>query len=401
MVIYEKAVDCCGCGLCAVLCPQKAISLREDDEGFVYPVIDASHCVECGACKRNCSFQRLPAVYPEHDCYIARHTDEAILRVSSSGGVFTALAEYALSQGGLVLGAVFDEQFMVCHTTAVTAEALLPMHGSKYLPSDITSIFSIVENALGNKRTVLFTGTPCQVAAVRRFVEVRKLPNSDCLITMDLLCHGIASPVIWRDYLADIGARYGKPAEIYFRSKDKGWSHHAMKIKLSDGGDISDVVNRAMDFFILWTSQCMTRLSCHYCPFSCSERTGDFSTGDFVGIEKLQYAYPIEDGVSLMMANSDRARLLTKQLPMILQPVSLQQGAQPSLQYPVAPPRDRKRFWKTYRAQGFSGIVRHYGHYRLEKWLVYKMIVPVCKKLGIYSLAARWYLKRNENAMKL
>ena len=197
--VFEDKAACCGCGLCKAACPHQAITMTPDEEGFCYPVIDAQRCTNCGACRRICAYGQGPKEKPLA-YYAARHQDADELARSSSGGVFSAIASFVLEQGGVVFGAVFNENWFVIHTHAETWEELRPMHGSKYIPSNIEAVYPQVETLLRQGRTVLFTGTPCQVAAVRKWMDMRRVPQEK-LYLMDIVCHAVASPAIWKEYL--------------------------------------------------------------------------------------------------------------------------------------------------------------------------------------------------------
>ncbi|MFR3407762.1 MAG: Coenzyme F420 hydrogenase/dehydrogenase, beta subunit C-terminal domain [Christensenellales bacterium] len=167
---------------------------------------------------------------------------------SSSGGVFSAIASFVLEQGGVVFGAVFNENWFVIHTHAETWEELRPMHGSKYIPSNIEAVYPQVETLLRQGRTVLFTGTPCQVAAVRKWMDMRRVPQEK-LYLMDIVCHAVASPAIWKEYLQALCKRYGqKPMMLSFRSKKLGWSKHLVSVQLADGRDVTAEWAKQLDF---------------------------------------------------------------------------------------------------------------------------------------------------------
>lgn len=395
MELFASKNRCCGCGLCAAVCAHNAISMQPDEEGYLYPVIDAALCRECGACKRACSFQQPPAFRTQQQYHAARHNDQAVLERSTSGGVFGALAAHTIAEGGVVFGAVMDDVLHVRHAMAQTPEELLPMHGSKYIPSDVSAVYPALETALREGRPVLFTGIPCQVAAMRRWVEQRCLPDGQ-LTTLDVLCHSLSSPLIWREYVQNVESHYNDRIQsIAFRSKKIGWSKRAMHVVLQDHGDVSAEQNRRLNYFNLWESQCMNRPSCHSCPFAAAHRMGDFTAGDFVGVEQVSWPHPAEEGVSVLLTNTDRARELLPNLPLTVMSVERKQCLQQSLDYAAAPPRDRDAFWRTYREGGFDLLVKKYGHHSLEKKIIYRIIVPVCKKLGIYQLACKLYLNRN------
>ena len=205
MIAIEKMIaanraDCCGCYACYNSCPFDAITMEEDAEGFRYPRVDADRCRNCGKCERNCPV--LNPIVKEQDqtppTYAAINKDEAIRKDSSSGGMFQLFAEQILKEGGIVFGAGFDADWEVCHQSVETVAELDRLRVSKYLQSRVETSFQQVTEHLRAGRKVLFAGTPCQCAALRRFVG----KNDENLILVDFICHGVPSPKIWRKYLA-------------------------------------------------------------------------------------------------------------------------------------------------------------------------------------------------------
>lgn len=188
---------CCGCTACMAICPKHCITMREDKKGFQYPRIEQSNCIECGACETAC-----PALQPNEkrkpiSVRGAQHNDDHVRLSSSSGGVFFALAEWVISQGGVVFGARFDEKWEVMHDYTETLEGVNAFMGSKYSQSRMGNCYQQVKNQVGGGRFVLFTGTGCQIAGLKKYLK----KEYDNLITVDVVCHGVPSPLVWRNYL--------------------------------------------------------------------------------------------------------------------------------------------------------------------------------------------------------
>ena len=391
--VFDDLSACCGCGLCQTVCPCQAITMMADDEGFRYPSIDENLCSHCNACQRVCVFQKGPE-YKPMAYYAARHKEAAVLARSSSGGVFAAMAHAVLDRGGVVFGAVFTEDWQVVHAQANTANDITPMHGSKYIPSDMDGVYTAVEALLKVGSPVLFTGVPCQVGALRKWLDMRSVPREK-FFCLDIVCHSVASPSIWQAYLDEFKKHYGQyPMEISFRSKALGWSARRVTLICGDGINVTDEWSKELDFFKLWSSQCINRPSCHSCPYANEKRMGDLTGGDFIGVEKLSYRYPKEEGVSVLSVNTEKGQEILKKLPLHLIPVTRKQCLQQALDYPAAAPKNRPAFWRTYTTEGFDKVVKKYGRMTLEKKLVYNIVVPICKKLGIYQFAAKLYLKK-------
>lgn len=215
MIVDNKTLDgnkkaCCGCAACKYICPTNAISMQVDSEGFSYPVVDSSKCVGCNKCIRQCSFkadmQTLKYINGSNSpiCYAVMHKSPDVRWNSRSGGIFTALSDYVLQNQGVVYGAITTSELNVIHFRADNEEGRNLMRGSKYVQSDIAECYSLIQNDLDCGKLVLFTGTSCQVAAVKTAMG-KDYPN---LYTLDIVCHGVPSPKVWKDYIAYIQKRY-------------------------------------------------------------------------------------------------------------------------------------------------------------------------------------------------
>ena len=200
--IKEKAF-CCGCNACVQRCPKQCISMHEDEEGFLYPRVDKTICIECGLCEKVCPVINQNEPRKPLKVYAAYNKDEKIRRESSSGGVFTAIAEQVIDEGGIVFGACFDENWEVKHDYTETKEGLKAFRGSKYVQSRIKDNYQKAEHYLKEGRKVLFSGTPCQIAGLKKYL-CKEYEN---LLTVDFICHGVPSPKVWRMYLNETIAR--------------------------------------------------------------------------------------------------------------------------------------------------------------------------------------------------
>lgn len=306
MTVHSVAPeDCCGCSACFNICPVQAITMQEDREGFKYPKIDERSCINCGKCEKAC-----PVLHAEtaertlHPAFYAvwNRQDEARLS-SSSGGVFRVLAEDVLADGGVVYGAAFDVHNRLRHVRAESADALVPLTGSKYVQSEIGTAFCQVRADLKNGRRVLFTGTPCQVAGLYAF-----LGGDDAnLLTADVLCHGVPSPAVFERYLESLGV--GEKCRIEFRNKDNGWK----KFSLVVGERVHETlhINAYMQGFL---SNLYLRPSCASCRFVGCRRSGDLTLGDFWGAGNFCKRYDDDKGTSLVLLNSPKARLIFQTL---------------------------------------------------------------------------------------
>ena len=218
ITIFDKT-NCCGCGACSNICPKSCITMQADEEGFLYPKINKKTCINCGLCEKICPILNKPKTYQILQCYAAKHKNSKIKLKSSSGGIFTALAENILKEGGVVFGAAFDKDWNVRHTFCKNLNDLDKLRRSKYVQSDIGLTYRQTKDFLDKECKVLFTGTPCQIAALRNFLG-KEYEN---LLTAELFCHGVPSPTVWQKFLEE-NTQKNRIKAIDFRHKRLGWN---------------------------------------------------------------------------------------------------------------------------------------------------------------------------------
>jgi len=221
MIQLKEKKDCCGCFACATICPQHCITMDEDHEGFRYPIIDKDSCTDCGLCSKVCPvINRYTKTEFETKVFACQNKNEQIRLESSSGGIFSLLAENTIQKKGVVFGARFDDDFFVIHDFTETIEGLEAFRGSKYVQSFIGDNYKKAEQFLIQGREVLFTGTSCQIAGIKHYL--RKEYNN--LLTVDIVCHGVPSPKVFKLYLEELNSQQdGKLEKILFRDKTDGW----------------------------------------------------------------------------------------------------------------------------------------------------------------------------------
>ena len=297
-------IECCGCGSCYNICPQNAISMEYDGEGFLYPPVEETKCISCGKCRKACpSLNGRYDHNEEPDCYVAM-ADDHIRKNSSSGGMFTVFAEYVLEMGGAVCGAAYDSEFQVRHMVIDNKKDLDKLRKSKYVQSDTGKVYTEIRGILEEKRPVLFSGCPCQVAGLRTFLG-RDYEN---LYTIDLMCHGAPSPGLFRKYLQE---KHGnkKIVHVGFRDKDYyGWSTE-MTVKYSDG-TVYHGTRNTDPFYKAFLPLLSTRPHCGQCRFSVVPRQGDITLADFWGVEKYDPKYNDGKGTSILIVNSSKGNAI-------------------------------------------------------------------------------------------
>ncbi len=233
MIQIKNKADCCGCTACASVCAHDAINMQPDTLGFLYPVVDKDKCVDCGLCEKVCAFNDhydTSLNLPQPEAYAARHKDINEVETSRSGAAFIAISDYILENGGVVYGAGYADHFRVVHKRAATKEERDEFKGSKYVQSNLVGVFRQVRKDLKDGLTVLFSGTPCQTSGLASYIGSKLRKN---LYLVDIVCHGVPGPFVWRDYLAYIEKKHGdKVCYVNFRDKQEfGWKAHRKTFK--------------------------------------------------------------------------------------------------------------------------------------------------------------------------
>lgn len=332
MIRISDKKDCCGCAACVQRCPKYCISLEEDTEGFLYPKVDTKNCINCGLCEKVCPWQNRLERKPLMKVLAVKNHNEVERMASSSGGVFIALAKEVLSKGGVVFGAAFDENWEVRHTYAETLEAVKPMMGSKYLQSRIENSYQDAEEFLKEGRHVLFTGTPCQIAGLHRFLR-KEYPN---LLSVDILCHGVPSPGVWRRYLheefdipskGDISARKSDPSkpiitDIEFRDKTMhGWRDFCFIVRgnTSRSGTMSVLLSDTHNenpFMRGFLSDVYLRPSCYQCKCKNGISHSDLTIADYWAIDLSMPDFNDDKGIGLVLVNTEKGKDVFDRLDM-------------------------------------------------------------------------------------
>lgn len=363
MIQITNKADCCGCTACASVCAHHAISMEPDALGFLYPKVDTEKCTNCGLCEKVCAFnsnydKSLNLAQPL--AYAARHKDMKEVETSRSDAAFIAISDYVLDNGGVVYGAGYTDHFRVIHKRATTKQERDEFKGSKYVQSDLNHVFLQIKKDLKDGLTVLFSGTPCQTAGLNSFIG-KKLREH--LILVDIVCHGVPSPYIWKDYIAYLEKKHKDSiCQVNFRDKQLyGWTAHHETFKFSN---IMREKLIPKSFTYLFYEHIMFRLSCGVCPYTNTRRPSDITIADFWGWEKTDPNINTDDkGVSLILINTKKGSMIFDSIKsqMITIPAKLEDCLQPNLQHPSAIHPKRMQFEHDYQRKGFSYIMRKYG----------------------------------------
>lgn len=387
MIEIQDKHNCCGCGACVQICPKGCISLAEDNEGFLYPFVDKSICVDCGLCERVCPVLQQTAPRRPLHVYAAINPNENIRMQSSSGGIFTMLAENVIEAGGVVFGARFDEKWEVVHDYTETKEGLAAFRGSKYVQSQIGNSYQQAKQFLQAGRKVLFSGTPCQVAGLKRFLR-KEYEN---LWTIDVVCHGVPSPLVWRRYLDEfilrpkgaagkntvLSSLKGNPVltGLNFRDKQMGWKKYGfvalgMSADKADQNSVSSLngqdkmlLHETLDknlFMQVFLKNLCLRPSCADCPAKSGKSGSDITIADFWGINRYLPDWDDDKGTSLVLINSEKGMAYFEQVRRNVKftETTYEQAlaGNPAIEHCIKETKYVSQFWKCFNTDGFAQI---------------------------------------------
>lgn len=372
---------CSGCTLCFKICPKHSISIEPDKEGFLFPVIDHISCIDCGLCYKNCPcndkkvLEETTPVY-----YTSAIKDKTELLNSSSGGNFIALAKYVLSNGGYVCGCIYDHEMKAVHTCTNDIEVVHHMMGSKYVQSDIRWCYDEVKELLEKGKTVLFTGTACQVAAIKTFTK-----NPDNLILVDILCHGVPSPLFFKKYVDFLEKKHnGMVTNIEFRNKKElGWgSEHRSYYEIEKNGRTKGYIPNLPAYFCSFFWGLNLRESCYNCKFAGKNRVSDITIGDFWGYWSY-FHKNFPEGISIASINTEKGKTIYEQIKgdmdfCIELPEDKAKGTNTNFYHPTPRPSTRDTF--------YEGI----DHLNYEAFRMRTFFDKGCRKKMLKSIYGRF-----------
>lgn len=360
MIKITDKEKCCGCHNCALVCPKNCITMKEDEEGFLYPVVDEGKCVDCGICEKSC-----PIISPLENnkalnditSYAAYSKNNDIRLNSSSGGMFTHLARSVINAGGVVFGAAFDEKFGVHHICVDNIDNLDKLRGSKYLQSIVGNSFKEAEEYLKKGRKVYFSGTPCQISALLKYLK----KDYDNLITQDFICHGVPSPKIWKYYLEYRQNKANSKVEkISFRDKNKSWKNYCVNMIFENDSYIENFSSD--DYMKAFLSNYCLRPSCYNCSFKTMTRPSDITLADFWGIQNMMPEMDDDKGTSLLCINSDKGKMLFDEIKndTVYKTVALEEAVKfnPSMIQSSTLPPKRDYFMQKISENNFDKITK-------------------------------------------
>lgn len=379
MIEIKDKKDCCGCHACASICAHRAITMQADAEGFLYPVVNKDACTDCGLCEQVCPVINQSSPTLPLKVYAAQSYDEDLRRQSSSGGIFTLLAEAVIREGGVVFGAKFDKEWNVIHAWTEAIDGLAAFRGSKYVQSTIGNTYKEAKDFLLQGRKVLFTGTPCQIAGLKRFLR----KDYDNLLTADVICHGVPSPLVWQKYLDEMRAK-GEITAISFRDKTHGWAQYAFRLSYIPTGATTTtnskeqtlLLPRSENIFMRgFLSDLYLRPSCHACPARSGKSSSDITLGDFWGIQHVYPKLNDNQGHNAVLIRSIKGQAFYDKMNIVnvesdydcLLPEN------PSLEYNPKHTRYARRFWREFAKKGLA------------------CISPICKQKSNLNLKTQYF----------
>lgn len=359
MIVVNDKHNCCGCGACSQTCPLSCVTMKTDKEGFCYPETDTDICTSCGLCETVCPMTGTVDKKKPENTFISYSSDETLRKNGSSGGMFQTIAQKVISLGGIVFGARFDDNWNVVHDYADNKEGITAFCGSKYLQSRIGNSFKQAELFLDKGKTVLFSGTPCQIHGLKKYLK-KDYPN---LITVDFVCHGVPSPSVWQSYI-DFTARRKSIdrkniSSINFRDKCSGWKRYSVTIK--DDNNVSESTPFNQNSYMqLFLRDYILRPSCYNCSFKNGANISDVTLGDFWGVNDIHPEWDDDKGLSVCLANSTKgAEILSRLDSTVVNPLPLQDclHKNPSYYHSAQEPLDRPSFWNSFEENGYNGAL--------------------------------------------
>ena len=368
MIKINEKKDCMGCHGCYNICPKSCITMESDNEGFWYPKVDEDKCIECGLCERVC-----PIINPikETDykitAFACKNKDKEVRKLSSSGGVFSLLCNYVISKNGVVFGAAFDNEFYVRHMYAETLEDCEKFRGSKYVQSKIGDTYIKIREFLNKGRLVLFSGTPCQASGLESFL-MKKYEN---LIIVDTACHGVPSPFVYKNYIKQLEEKSkSNISSLSFRDKSTGWSKYSIKVDFNNGMSFKE---RGLDNIYMsgFLKDIYLRPSCYDCNFKKPVTSADITLADYWGIQDIHPDFDDDKGVSLILVNSKKGKLLFDAISknMEFTETDFQHAIKynPCIIKPVKYNPNREKFFKKIEYKNLENIINKYTKVSIRK----------------------------------
>lgn len=384
MMIKTDRKKCTGCGVCANICPRNAIEMISDEKGFAYPEIITDKCIECGLCQEVCPENGLSELRASENAYLFVNDSFDIRRKSSSGGAFYVLAEAFVQEGGYVFGAEFSSDFSVRHNVYGDKDNVQKFQTSKYVQSNTYDSYDKAYQLLKNGKKVLFSGTPCQISALNKYLDLKK-SKTDGLLTVDFVCHGVGSPLFWKKCM-DYYSKNGKKqiTDINFRGKPKPGKLQNMYIKFSDDKEYFAPSTNLDLFYYHFLNNYILRESCYECNYSVRERVSDITLADCFKLKDDSRELDDGYGVSFLLTNSQKGMEYLHALNQAgrLKQVNAMDYLQPNMNKSTPKPSSYDEFWEIYKEKGFkeSLLISNYSNFKTG---IKKMVASIAYYLNM------------------
>lgn len=356
--MVEKS-RCTGCTACVAVCALNAIVMKQDPEGFLYPEVDTNRCVDCGKCHKVCPVDKEPTSVALEKAYYAVAEDSQLCKQSSSGGVFSLLARQILNDGGVVFGCAMTQDCGSAHHIGIDSEdKMWQLRGSKYVQSALENTLREAKAALSQGKKVLFSGTPCQIGGVKAY-----LGDAENLLTVDVICHGVPSPMVWKDYLKALEQDMNsKAVQVRFRDKTEGWQRYSLVVEFENGQTYRK--NVTQDLYLRgFVEDLYLRPSCHSCVFKGENYKSDLTVGDLWGAARIKAELQGIEGISLLIPHTPKGQQMLQALQgCTLEeiPVAGALKSNPSYFRPVKPSPFRERAISQISVRGTRKTLRKY-----------------------------------------
>ena len=394
IIQFEEKRDCCGCTACMNICPKQAIIMEPDADGFIFPKIDHDSCIECGKCIKVCAYQNILVSEGEPlATYVAINKSNDILLSSASGGLFGALANLILNKNGVVFGCVYDDNMKPKHMYVENTLDIKKIQGSKYVQSDINTTYTEAKKYLNEGRWVLYTGTPCQIAGLKSYIG----KDYETLLTADIICHGVPSTEFFKGYIKHLEEKLkGRVIDFKFRDKSKGWGLMGKVIYKKGDKILEKFINPKTSYYYdYFLKGYIYRENCYECKYACGSREGDFTMGDYWGIEKAHPEIETKNGVSVFLINSKKGMLLVDEISRYLNLTestfekAREQNGQ--LNTPTVKSNKRDEILKTWREGGYKAVADEFYEANKKNIIIakFKMFIPNSIKRSMKKIIQR------------
>lgn len=383
MKVLSNEQLCTACTACKHACPVQAISMKSKQDGFLYPYIDVQLCIKCGKCKQVCPVENAPILNKGSECLATYNKNEEQRLRSTSGGVFYLLAKQVLEDGGVVFGATYNSENKVVHQSVVAADDIVTLQGAKYVQSELRDTFIEAEETLKAGRKVLFSSTPCQIAGLKKYLA----KDYEELLTVDLVCHGVPSPLAWESYL-EYRKEKDKQEEvadkINVRSKETGWSRYAYSVEYCyKNGYVYQKPSAQDPYMRAFVSNMTLRPSCNECHFKGVKRCSDFTLGDFWGIWDIKPEMDDNKGTSLVIIHSEKGKEYWKKIEESCVSISVSEEESykenPSMMAPASVHPDRDELLQKLNEQSFSIVEERLPE--IKEWKKPSLLKRVVRKI--------------------